>query len=64
MMAFSRILATWDLTTIGLMSLSSAWSLPLFLERGTSLPSYRYYGMLMGSLRSLRIWAEISYVRR
>ena len=45
MMAFSMIFATWDLTTIGRISLSSAWSLPLFLDKGTSLPSYRYLGI-------------------
>ena len=39
--AFSSTLARWDLTTIGRMSLSDAMSLPLFLERGISLPSLR-----------------------
>ena len=47
-MAFSRIYATCDITTIGLMSLSSAWSFPFFLDNGTNLPSYRYLGMLIG----------------
>ena len=43
---------------------SSAWSSPLFLESGTSLPSYRYYGIEAGSLRRPRIWDEIFCVRR
>ena len=30
--AFSRIFARCDLTTMGLMSFSSAWSLPLFFQ--------------------------------
>ena len=59
MMAFSRIFATCDLTTIGLMSLSSAWSIPLFLDSGTNLPSYRYLGIDMGLLSRLVIWAVI-----
>ena len=60
MMAFSRIFAKCDLTTIGRMSFSSAWSIPLFFVRGTSLPSYKYFGIDAGLLSRLRIWAVIS----
>ena len=62
--AFSSILARWDLTTIGRISLSVAMSLPLFLESGMSLPSLRYLGMLPGSLSMDYIYARILLVRR
>ena len=39
--AFSSTFARWERTTIGRMSLRDAMSLPLFLERGMSLPSLK-----------------------